>query len=214
VQDIQRRVAVPRGNVPITFTLDRMDIVSSWLPATALVAVVIFMAREVLEASRRSGSERRRKEAFRALLARECELNHWTIRTLQRIAGSLKDLAEPGTPEAFRIEFAKSGRIYACLNNRETGTGFRISIPAVHTSHLHASLLDIATLDKRLFMLAEPALSAVAEVEHVREGLMYHGSTEDEEDRKNADGFAEYAVGELDEAYATIGLLPVSWTPC
>jgi hypothetical protein len=184
-----------------------MDIVSSWLPATALVAIVIFIAKEVLEVSRRSASERRRKEALRALLARECELNHWTIRTLQRIAGGLKDLAEPGTPEAFRVEFAKSGRIYACLNNKETGSGFKIAIPTVHRSHLHGSLLDIATLDKTLFMLAEPALSAVAEIEHVREGLMYHGSTEDEEDRENADGFAEYAVGELDEAYVTIAAL-------
>lgn len=183
-----------------------MNTVAAWLPATALVALLIFVAKEMLEVARRSSAERRRKEALRALLARECELNHWAIQSLRRIAGGLKGLVRPAS-EAFRIEFAKSGRVYACVDDEEGGAGFKIPLPVVHKVHLQGSLLDIATLDKKLFVLAEAALTAIAELEHVREGFLYHGSAEDEEEREHADGFAEYAIGELEDAFVSISAL-------
>ncbi|KRH98759.1 hypothetical protein AO057_04520 [Curvibacter sp. PAE-UM] len=69
-------------------------------------------------------------------------------------------------------------------------------------------LLEVATLDKDLFDLVEPALTATAELAHVRESLLYHGSSdEDDVARSHIQGFAEYAIGEIEEARTTLSAL-------
>lgn len=69
-------------------------------------------------------------------------------------------------------------------------------------------LLEIATLDKTLFEIMEPAYDGLAEVDHVRESLL----NIDEGDNlipkyDYLAGFAEYALNELEEAEAALAKL-------
>lgn len=144
---------------------------SSLLPITALVAVVIFIAKEVIEAVRRWQGNARRKTAFRKLLARECELNHWAIRALRSICSDLVELPNAHLHAVFTIEYPKSGRVYACIDSEAKGQFGKSAVPVIHNAQLEKNLLDIATIDEGLLKVAEPALSAVAELEHVRESL-------------------------------------------
>jgi hypothetical protein len=180
---------------------------SAFLPATALVAICVFIAREVMEFFRRRRSDARRRAAFRLLLARECELNNWAMRSIEHIATDLKGLKNPSSLSSFRIEYAKSGRIYACIDQDDDGDFGKTAVPRIHKEQLEKNLLDIATLDKELFEAAEPALTAAAELEHLREGILFHGSSESEVDRDHTDGFAEYALGELHDARSAISKL-------
>lgn len=157
-----------------------------------------------MEFVRRRRSDVRKRAAFRLLLARECELNNWAMKSLERIAMGLKGLRNPSSLNSFRIEYAKSGRIYACIDQDDEGEFAKTVVPRVHKEQLEKNLLEIATLDKGLFEAAEPALTAAAELEHLREGVLFHGSSENEFDRENADGFAEYALGELEDARSAI----------
>ena len=186
---------------------------SSLLPITALVAVVIFIAKELIEIVRRWRADARRRAAFRTLLARECELNNWAIRALRHIVNDLKNLPNIESPLAFTIEYAKSGRIYACVDSDAKGEYGKSVVPVIHKTQMERHLLDIATIDNKLLKFVEPALSAAAELEHLRESLLYHGSSDaDEDTRAHRSGFSEYAIGELDESYSAISALYQSCT--
>jgi hypothetical protein len=198
--------------VPVFVDFGLMDIralhmqtFTSWLPATALVAVIIFVVKELLEVWRRYSSESRKLKAIKELLARECELNHWAIRSLRSIADELNAVADLDSVEAFSIEYAKSGRIYACIDSEAEGNYSKTAIPVIHKEQLTKHLLEVATLDKALFGLVEPALTAVAKLEHVRESLLYHGSSEEGDmARSHAQGFSEYATKEIEDARLAI----------
>ena len=185
-----------------------MQTVTSWLPTTALVALVIFVIKELLEAWRRYSSESRKLRAIKELLARECELNHWAIRSLRSIADELREVANFDSFEAFSIEYAKSGRIYACIDSEAKGNYTKTAVPIIHQEQLTKHLLEVATLDKALFGFVEPALTAVAELQHVRESLLYHGSSEEGDlARVHGQGFSEYAIKEIEDARLTIAAL-------
>lgn len=180
---------------------------SSLLPTTALVAVVIFIAKETTEAVRRWKGDKRRKAAYCELLARECELNNWAMRSLKRIAADLQsELSEGGSHEVLSIEYAASGRTYVRIQSSNGSYG-KSALPKVHNEVMNRHLVDIATLDKELFQLVDAALTASAELEHVREGLLYHGSTDDAEAKTHVAGFSEYAIETIDESNIAIAAL-------
>jgi hypothetical protein len=93
------------------------------------------------------------------------------------------------------------------LDSRDLGLFVKVAVPRIHKEQLEDNLLDVATLDEKLFPLAEAALTAVAELEHLRESLLYHGSEEDEEVRDVAPHFAEYSLKELAEAESALASL-------
>jgi hypothetical protein len=147
------------------------------------------------------------------LLARECELNNWSIRALRHIVNDLESLPSIESPLAFTIEYAKSGRIYACIDHKAKGEYGKSAVPVIHKAQMERHLLDIATIDSQLLKFVEPALSAAAELEHLRESLLYHGASDADEDTlAHRSGFSEYAISELDKAYLAISALYVSCT--
>lgn len=84
----------------------------------------------------------------------------------------------------------------------------RLSIPLVHRNLMSKFLLDIATLDKKLFDVMEPAYDALAELEHVRENFITF--REDSEILGLEDflaAFVQYALDELKEAESELRIL-------
>lgn len=180
----------------------------SVLPITAVVAVVVFIIKEVLEYFRRRGADKRKIAALIALLARECELNYWTIKSLRRIVAEISTEESPNPQFRLTIERKSSGRPYAKVVSEDGKIESHSGIPKVHRELMSKFLLDIATLDKKLFEVMEPAYDALADLEHVRETLV---NIDDEVGLIPRDdflsGFAGYAVVELKDAEVALGAL-------
>lgn len=173
----------------------------SILPVTALIAVLVFISRETLEFIRRRNGDRRKLHALTALLARECELNLWSIKTLRRIFSEINTDESGDSQILAEIERTLSGRSFAKIVSDDGGIEAHIGIPKVHRELMSKFLLDVATLDKGLFEVMEPAYDGLAEVEHVRESLM---NVQDAPEFIGQDGYlkglARYALDELQQA--------------
>lgn len=148
---------------------------SSWvsvLPITALIAIFIFVCKEVLEFIRRRSGDQRKLQALKALLARECELNLWTIKNLRRIFSEVHTVENENPQISVEVLRTPSGRPFARVISDDEGTELHIGIPKAHRELMSKFLLDVATLDKKLFEVMEPAYDGLAELEHIHESLL------------------------------------------
>lgn len=178
------------------------------LPISAVVAVIVFFIKETLEFFRRRGADKRKLSGLISLLARECELNLWTIKALRNIIGSFPTDEFPDPQFRISIQRRPSGRPYARIYSNDDGAESHSGIPQVHRELMSKFLLEVATLDRKLFDVMEPAYDGLAEVEHVRESLL---NVEDESQFLPPDqylaGLAAYATDELKDAEAALGRL-------
>ena len=159
------------------------------LPVAALIAVLLFILKESIEWIRRHNADGRKKKALRLILARECERNHWSINSIRGVLETIKEKLTEEPPPTFRFIFPKSGK-----------TLFRVVYPGdemtegsalaeTYQDIFNKYLLDVATLDKTLYEDLQRACDAIAEVEHVRQSLIYYVNPEIEDDEELIDGF-------------------------
>ncbi|WP_158080984.1 hypothetical protein [Pelomonas sp. KK5] len=185
-----------------------MNAWGSLLPATAVVAVLLFIARETLEYFRRRGADKRKVSALTHLLARECELNYWAIKALRYIAIQIPTDENPGEGMQVTIERKPSGRSYARIVSADGGTESHHPVPRVHRELMSKFLLDVATIDRELFVVMEPAYDALSHLEHVRESFV---NAPEASDFIGQDGYLEglagFALDELLKAEDKIGRL-------
>ncbi len=180
----------------------------SLLPLTALVAILVFACKEILEYFRRRNGDQRKLHALKVLLARECELNLWSTKTLRRIFSEV-NTGENENPQ-IRVEIQKttSGRPFARVVSDDEGTESHISVPNVHRELMSKFLLEVAILDKKLFETMEPAYDRLAELEHIRESLLI---VQDAPEFMGQDGYIEglasYSVDKIQKAEDALGVL-------
>lgn len=181
---------------------------SSLLPISAVVAVCIFVVKEILEHLRRRKAEQRKIGAIKLLIARECELNAWTIAMLVRI---YKDLLSEETDKygfTFHAESKRDGSFAFIKLYPDGDDSASMPIPSVHRDSLAKHLLDIATSDANFLQVAEDAYDALADVNHVRNYLLeMQPSTQCDDDTDSRYGLAQYALGELEPAKRALDLL-------
>jgi hypothetical protein len=189
-----------------------MNILPSIIPVTVVVAVGLFAAKECIEFVRRYKGESRKKDALRALLARECELNNWTIKSIKHIVETIRDESEDDTRTEFSFLFTKAGKVLFRFKqvNEEFKGG--MSLGNVHSDIMNKHLLEVAMYDKELFEVLQPAFDALAELEHVRDSLIYFVEPEDDQDKLHLDGFIQYALREVDVIFCRLDRLYVECT--
>lgn len=168
---------------------------SDYLPATALVAIAIFIAREVLEASRRRNTEKRKIQAMKIVLARECELNLWTIRRFQMIFDHAPGLHQKNSKKSVRVEERPYGYL---ARMRDDDYETSVPVPDVHRDTISKLLMDTASLQEKLFKHVESAHDALSDLEHVRDSLVHiHETERDAGIDDMMSGLADYAKREL-----------------
>lgn len=172
--------------------------------ATITVAIVLFVFKEVFELVRRANGDGRRQSAFRKMLARECELNHFTVHRLKRVVNDLVEdsPAYHGTKPTFAIEKTTTGseRFVIKLDGRESSS---YPLPLVHFDIVQKIMIDAATLDQRLFEKIEKYYDSLNELKHVRDSAVDYISDKPE----LLDAFADYAARTLDEIWIEIAAL-------
>ena len=193
----------PRGEVVRT-TLQTIAI---------LVAVTVFLTREALEAQRRTKSRRRKVAAIKTVLARACELNHWTIKSLRREFASMPTDDEPdfeGIPVSeFSVSFRRDGRAFL-VEKQDGKVGGSGPLLEARLEDLKAALLDVAELEPNLLPALDDAITGLEEVNHVRSSLIGYLSKEDEFDVRYPGffpGFVDYAREEIEDAFKALDAL-------
>ncbi|MDF1485005.1 hypothetical protein PY257_07360 [Ramlibacter sp. H39-3-26] len=177
------------------------------IPLTVLTAILVFIAREVLETMRRHKGEVRERQALRSLLARECELNHGTIKAIRHIVRTIHEDSASDPRVEFSFEFLRGGR--TMFRVQASGTDIKTGsvLPPTHRSLMTSYLLRVATIDRELYAVLQPAYDALADLEHVRENLIYYVAPEDEQDAMHLDGFLRFADEELNRIHGLLGRL-------
>ncbi|RJG07686.1 hypothetical protein D3870_18305 [Noviherbaspirillum cavernae] len=182
-----------------------MESLFSILPVTVLVAIGIFVLKELFEGVRRYRGDIRKKKALRTLLARECELNHWTIKSIRHIVETIRDESENGAQ--FEFIFPKNGNVLFRVKHSDSDSKSGSALAGTHRAVMDKNLLEVATLDNKLYSVLQTAYDATAQLEHVRQSLIYFVDPEDEQDKMHLDGFVHYALDELQDVFTKIECL-------
>ena len=177
---------------------------SQLLPATVLVAILIFLAREILEGRRRKAADARKVKALKMVLARECQLNYTAI---GRLRDTLMEIKEHGvTEDAARLSLsnnAAGGYIYMITDHSGSGVGGVLI--AIQRDTLLKYLVEIAGLDEGFYSKCEIALDGLSEADHVYQGLVHgpekHFPSTPENYYK---GLIDYGLAELNESIARL----------
>ena len=188
------------------------------LPATVLAAIVIFLAREILELLRRRSSEKRRVQAIKTLLAREIEQNNWAIKSLKNILAAISSTVIEEVEEEIEesdhsverfegkaeVVLDKLGSYRFRLRYKNGSLLSSVMLPAIRTAELTKVMLEVATLDRRLFEKLEKAYDATSELAHVRDLLITHVNNDEPETEGWLGPFVHYAEAELATIHAEL----------
>ncbi|MFM0125681.1 hypothetical protein P0D73_43780 [Paraburkholderia sp. RL18-101-BIB-B] len=175
------------------------------IPIAVISAIALFFTKEILEGVRRYRGEQRKIKAIKMLISRECELNLWTIKSIKYIVETIRDEAELGAE--FEFIFPRSGKTLFRVKRKNDDTKSGSSLTETHRELMDRYLLDAATLDKKLYAALQSAYDAVAELEHVRQSLIYFVEPEDNQDEMHLFGFVDYALGTLQEVSDGLAVL-------
>lgn len=175
-----------------------MEWLSTLLPITVVVAVALFIVKEILEWVRRSRADRRKVEAFKTLLGRECELNNWAHRRLGEAVSKIKESYEGEEEYTYAIKRRESGEIVLEARDEDENLAASWPLPIVHTDIMGKLMLDVAMLDQALFGSLETAYDATINLNHLRQSLI--NFIEDHDD-VHLEGFVDYAQRELPDVH-------------
>lgn len=185
--------------------------IQSILPATVIVAIFLFFIKEVIEWVRRHQAEKRKIIALSSLLARECELNHWSIKSMRRIIEFIRDESAVNIETKFQFTILRSGEILFRAMESESDFIMGIPLAKTHSEIMGKILLDVATIDKSLYAEIQLAYDAISEMEHIRHSLIYHVEPEDElgkqHQKEHLEGFIIYALPILEKTYQKLNFL-------
>lgn len=177
---------------------------SAVLPVTAVIAILIFVIREILEKKRRDASDARKVLALKKVLARECQLNYTAI---IRLRDTLTEMQESGVSEnASRLSISEhpTGR-YSVMVTDAHGSGSGGALLGIQKDSLLKHLIEIAGLSESLYSKCELALDGLSEAEHVYQ-MLVHGPNEyfPSTPENYYDGVIYYGLGELDDSIASL----------
>lgn len=183
-----------------------MDRLSQFLPITVVVAIVLFVIKEALEALRRRRADARRKHAFRTLLARECELNHWTYHRLKETLNVIQDDFQQSVEVEYTVQEGRSGEM-SFRRVRPNGSWGGWTLPEVHLDTISKVMLDVAALDRKLFKELEDAYDALQNMVHIRNSLISYIEDDDEDTQRFFEGFVDWALKNLTSDFVDIEYL-------
>ncbi len=171
-------------------------------PATALVAILIFLVKEYLEGRRRRAADARKVQALKKVLARECQLNYSAIGCLR---DTLTEMQESGvTEDAARLSLSKStagGYVYMITDH--SGSGLGGVLVGIQRDTFLKYLVEIAGLDEGFYSKCEIALDGLSEADHVYQSLV-HGPEKHFPSTPESyyEGLIDYGLRELNDSIA------------
>jgi hypothetical protein len=184
----------------LTDFLAGLPSISQFLPVTAIVAILIFLLKEIVEWRRRKAADVRKIQALKKVLARECQLNYTAV---DRLRDTLTEMQTSGvTKDANRLTLEKSpagGYIYTISDH--SGSGIGGVLLAIQRDTFLKYLVEIAGLDASFYAKCEIALDGLSEADHVFQLLVHGPEKHFPSTLENYyDGLIDYGLRELKDS--------------
>jgi hypothetical protein len=183
-----------------------------FLPATTLVAILIFLVKEFLEGRRRKASDARKVQALKTVLARDCQLNFSAI---GRLLDTLTEMRGSGvTEDASRLSISErpaGGYAYMITDGRASSIGG--VLVGIQREYLLKHLVEIAALNESFYSKCQVALDGLSEADHVYESLV-HGPEKHFPSTPEGyyEGLIDYGLSELNDSIAALKELYLACT--
>lgn len=178
-----------------------MTDLSGLIPPTVIAAAIIFALKEILEFVRKIRARRRKIKAYKKILSEELERNFWTWKSLRSAVTLIQDHRAEGIEFTHKVISVPSGAQHFEARYPDGTLSSGSNLPVVSRGSFERVLLGLAEEDEKLYSLASDAYDEIAEIGHVRAGLINElGSEED----FCLDGFLDYAAGTIDSAIGPI----------
>ena len=171
-------------------TLENMDTLS----ISAIVAIALFLIKEIIEFFRKKHARKRKTGALKVLLSEEIKINYWTWLKIEDLVTIVKE--KPKTTQYQIITSASGTERFVWL--RPDGGGGGQSFPSVQDDVSTKLITEIAELDKNFYSSAISYSKGLAELKHLRNGA-YDFIHETAQGEHYAEGFCDYALDELPE---------------
>ncbi|AWF80459.1 hypothetical protein BTJ40_06325 [Microbulbifer sp. A4B17] len=182
----------------------------SLLPVTVIVAILLFIVKEVLELFKKGRESKRKLFAYMSLISEELELNLWALKRLLKIVTDIENQEEDHPNANYTLLIKESGQEY--IHGYDGDDLIEsCSIPIVHDKYYEKFIASIAELDANLFNLAQWSYEEVRNMGHVRTGLIKALLAEENNEpfphdlRKS--GFLDYAKSELADTFTAMNAL-------
>jgi len=140
---------------------------STILPITAMAAILIFIAKEILDFIKSRKRSKKTKEIIKLLLAYEIELNFWTLKNLFNLLAELnkyKSLDDLNLSIKRGIETNYSATIVHINNDSFYGQ----AIVPFHTERFERMLFHIGELGEKSYDKIQTAYSSLNELNDYR----------------------------------------------
>lgn len=171
-------------------------VLSNAFPITVVVAIVLFVVKEIVELIKKTREKSRKVSAYKALIAEELLKNAWSLKALKRLCLELQDST------LREIEYKKSASGTERVIVRTAESEHVIFFWKIHTAAFEKIMTDLAVSNSKLFRSATEVYSLLAEAKHVRESII--DFSEFEMPRHMIGGLGDYGNNTLDEASAAV----------
>jgi hypothetical protein len=163
---------------------------SGLLPITAVAAVVLFGAKEIIEGRRRNKVARLKLAALKDLLTLECERNKWALDWILKTCRDIEHAIENKVSIFVPVSYSGIRRLAFRHESGISSSPF----PEAHDGFMREHLSEAASLDRDIFQQMTNSIGAVEEIRHLILGLEEHVFT----DQEHLVGWIEYARNEAE----------------
>ena len=175
--------------------------IGEYLPATAFVAIIVFVLKEFIEVFRKRAERSRKTGAIKLLLAEELERNHWALVVMFGVL----EVFDKYPRAVMWLHTGRNGSEHFRMKV-EPGDEYDSSqaIPRFCTAMYEKLLPALAELDKALFERVRTTYEAVAVLSYHRETLTGFLAGDLASDPANTKHFLSGFATEKDAYYAVL----------
>lgn len=183
-----------------------MEYINQFFPITVIVAILLFVTREIIDSIKRYRMNLREIIATKQLFSAELERNYWTYKQLFRTIKNVKEMKEHLSKPEFYFIYTHDGRVlYRCDHN---GEFFHSHVLVdVHEKIYDRVLIEVAKLDNKLFESMQKAYISIRKLSDFRNSLISYIEQEIKEDEAFFDDWIEYALKHENEIYSDMNAL-------
>lgn len=162
---------------------ERKTNLSDFMPITVMVAVLLFIIRELIDKVKRRRQDKNKKKAISYLIGEEIKINYWSLTSLFRAYEQLSQLFEVAPNAIYRVKTTRFNKdIFEYKEEPEDEIWSGHPIPKFINDKYNLLLPSLAELDIELADKLETTYQNIAELEHFRQTLVLFLANEDYEE--------------------------------
>lgn len=177
------------------------------LPIPVFMALVLFVAREILDSIKKRKAELRKIKAYKQLIAEELELNYGAYLSLKGIFSELEEKKEEWDGGIYEAKFKEAGNLYVHVTHDDRLVMASLARKPSMVQH-DKILVNVAELDISFYEKLRCGYLKVIELNHLYDSLIKGLKASDFDEpfphTITKSGFLGYALNECERIYSEL----------